>query len=173
MVFWFTGLSASGKTTLANLLSDYLRDKGFKVERLDGDILRTAFPNTGFTKEERIFHIRRAGELAAKFEKEGNVVVVSLISPYREARSYVRSICSQFFEVYVKASLETCEKRDPKGLYKKARNGEIKNFTGIDDPYEEPDQPEYVVETDRRKIEQSFDLLKEYVKGSLNRAGQK
>jgi adenylylsulfate kinase len=168
MVFWLTGLPASGKTTLANLLAGYLREKGFKVERLDGDILRTTFPNTGFTKEERIIHVRRAGELAAKFEKDGNVVVVSLISPYREARSYVRSICSQFFEVYVKASLETCEKRDPKGLYKKAREGKINNFTGIDDPYEKPDQPEYVIETDRQKIEQSFDLLKEYVKGRLN-----
>jgi len=167
MVFWFTGLPASGKTTLAHLLTDFLREKGFKVEQLDGDILRTTFPNTGFTKEDRIIHVRRAGELAAKFEKEGYAVVASLISPYREARLYVRSICSQFFEIYVKASLETCEKRDPKGLYKRARGGEINNFTGIDDPYEEPGQPEFMVQTDHQKIEQSFELLMNFVKSKL------
>ena len=173
MVFWLTGLPASGKTTLANLLTEYLRGKGFKVDCLDGDTLRSMFPNTGFSKEERIRHVRRAGEFAAKSEREEAIVVASLISPYRAARSYVRSLCSQFIEIYVKASLETCKARDPKGLYMKAGNGEIKGFTGIDDPYEEPEKPEIVINTDDQTLQQSFDLLKEYVDGRLFQVGKK
>jgi adenylylsulfate kinase len=172
MVFWFTGLPASGKTALADRLFEYLLGKGLKVERLDGDALRTMFPNTGFTKEERIRHVRRAGELAAKLEKEGAIVIASLISPYRETRSYVRSICSEFVEIYVKASLEACEKRDPKGLYKKARKGEIRNFTGVDDPYEEPEHSESIIDTDHQTVEQSFDLLKECADRRLRQSDQ-
>jgi adenylylsulfate kinase len=167
MVFWLTGLSGSGKTTLADLLSAYLAGKGYSVERLDGDALRSLFPNTGFTKEERDRHIRRAGELAAELEKKGSVVVASLISPYRVARTYARSRCGQFAEIYVQASLETCEARDPKNLYRKARAGEIKNFTGIDDPYEAPEHPDLVIETDTQTVEQSFEGLKKFVEGSL------
>ena len=163
MVLWLTGLSGSGKTALADLLHKYLSGKGLNVDRLDGDMLRSLFPNTGFSKEERDRHVRRAGELAAKFEKDGTIVIASLISPYRDSRLYVRSICSQFVEIYVKASIETCEARDPKKLYKKARNGEIRNFTGIDDPYEEPEQPESIIETDHQTLEQSFDILKKLV----------
>lgn len=163
MVLWLTGLPASGKTALADRLYEYLSGKGLKVERLDGDTLRSMFPDTGFTKEERIRHVRRAGELAAKAEKEGAIVIASLISPYRETRSYVRSICSQFVEIYIKASLETCEKRDPKGLFKKAREGQIKNFTGVDDPYEEPEHPESVINTEHQTLDQSFALLKKCV----------
>jgi adenylylsulfate kinase len=163
MVLWFTGLSGSGKTALADLLHKYLSGKGLRVDRLDGDTLRSLFPNTGFSKEERNRHVRRAGELAAKLEKDGTIVIASLISPYRDSRLYVRSLCSQFVEIYVKASLETCEARDPKKLYKKARNGEIKNFTGIDDPYEEPEQPESIIDTDHQTLEQSFDILKKFV----------
>jgi adenylylsulfate kinase len=168
MVLWLTGLPASGKTALAEKLSEYLLGKGLKVARLDGDVLRATFPETGFTRDERIRHVRRAGELAAKSEKEGAIVIASLISPHREARSYVRSICSRFAEIYVKASLETCEKRDPKGLYKKARQGEIKNFTGIDDPYEEPENPENVIPTDGVTLEQSFELLRRFVDRRLS-----
>lgn len=163
MVFWFTGLPGSGKTALADRLYDYLSAKGLKVARLDGDILRAAFPETGFTREERIRHVKRAGEIAARSEKEGAIVVASLISPHREARSFVRSICTYFVEIYVKASIETCEKRDPKGLYRKARAGEIKNFTGIDDPYEPPDSPDSVIPTDGLTLEQSFELLRKCV----------
>ena len=111
--------------------------------------------------------MRRAGEIAAELEKDGTIVIASLISPYRESRSYVRSLCSEFVEIYVKASLETCESRDPKGLYKKARRGEIKNFTGIDDPYEEPEHPESIVSTDHQTLEQSFELLKKCVEKRL------
>jgi adenylylsulfate kinase len=167
MVLWLTGLSGSGKTSLANLLHEYLEGKGLNVRRLDGDTLRLIFPNTGFSKEERNRHVRRAGELAAKLEKDGAIVIASLISPYRESRLYVRSSCSQFIEIYVKASLKTCEARDPKKLYKKARNGEIKNFTGIDDPYEEPEQPESIIDTDQQTLEQSFDILKKSIERRL------
>ena len=167
MVFWLTGLSGSGKTTLADLLSAFLAAKGYRVKRLDGDVLRTMFPETGFTKEERDRHIRRAGELAAELEKNGTIVVASLISPYRDAREYVRSRCSHFAEIYVRASLETCEARDPKKLYGKARAGDIKNFTGIDDPYEEPDRPDLVVETDGKSVEQSFEVLEEFAERKL------
>ena len=163
MVIWLTGLSGSGKTSLAAKLVEYLRAKGKNVEHLDGDSLRSLFPDTGFTKEERLLHIRRAGELASKMEKEGTIVVASLISPYRESRSYVRSLCLCFVEVHVKASLATCEKRDPKGLYKKARSGEIKNFTGLDDPYEPPESPDSIIPTDDLTLDQSFELLKRCV----------
>jgi len=163
MVYWLTGLPGSGKTALADRLCEYLKLKGLKVERLDGDALRTMFPETGFSREDRNKHVRRAGEYAAKFEKEGAIVVASLISPYRESRDSIRSLCSYFIEVYVKASLETCEKRDPKGLYKKARSGEIRNFTGIDDPYEPPECPDSIIPTDDLTLEQSFELLKKCV----------
>ena len=163
MVYWLTGLPGSGKTALADRLFQYLKGQGLKVERLDGDTLRTMFPETGFSREERDKHVRRAGEYAAKFEKEGAIVVASLISPYRESRAYVRSICSYFIEVYVNASLATCEKRDPKGLYKKARAGVISNFTGIDDPYEAPESPDSIIPTDDLTLEQSFELLKKCV----------
>jgi adenylylsulfate kinase len=170
MVLWLTGLPGSGKTALADRLYEYLSGKGLNVARLDGDILRATFPETGYTREERIRHVRRAGELAAKSEKDGAIVIASLISPHREARSYVRSICMYFVEVYVKASLDTCEKRDPKGLYKKARAGEIKNFTGIDDPYEEPEKPDSVIPTDDLTLEQSFELLRKCVERRLKNA---
>jgi adenylylsulfate kinase len=167
MVLWLTGLPGSGKTALADRLAAHLSAKGLKIHRLDGDALRTMFPQTGFSKEERIRHVRRAGELAAELEKEGAIVIASLISPYRESRLYVRSICAQFAEIYVKASLETCESRDPKGLYKKARSGEIKNFTGIDDPYEEPEHPDSIIITDNQTLDQSFELLKKCVERRL------
>jgi adenylylsulfate kinase len=172
MVLWLTGLSGSGKTALADLLFKYLLGKGLNAGRLDGDTLRALFPDTGFSKEERDRHVRRAGELAAKLEEDGTIVIASLISPYRDSRSYVRSICSQFVEIYVKASLETCEARDPKELYRKAHNGEIKNFTGIDDPYEEPEQPESIIVTDHQTLEQSFDILKKYVEQRLCQIGK-
>ena len=153
MVFWLTGLPGSGKTALAERLSGYLRAQGLRVERLDGDTLRAMFPGTGYSREARNTHVLRAGNLAAQMERDGAIVVASLISPYREARAYVRTLCSSFVEVYVKASLETCEKRDPKGLFKKARSGEIRNFTGVDDPYEPPESPELHLQTVDRTVE--------------------
>jgi len=171
MVFWLTGLPGSGKTALAEKLTEYLKAKGLRAERLDGDMLRTMYPGTGYSREDRDMHVRRAGELAARLEKESAIVVASLISPYREARAYARSLCSCFVEVYVKASLETCEKRDPKGLYKRARSGEIKNFTGIDDPYEPPESPDSIIPTDDLTLEQSFELLKRCAERRLKNVG--
>jgi adenylylsulfate kinase len=166
-VIWLTGLPGSGKSVLADRLFDDLHARRIKAERLDGDALRAVFPSTGFDREERTRHIRRAGEMAAQFEREGAVVVASFISPYCESRGYVRSICSHFVEIFVKASLEVCEKRDPKGLYGKARSGEIRNFTGLDDPYEEPEHPELVIDTEHQTVEQSFVELKRFVDGLL------
>lgn len=170
MVFWLTGLPGSGKTALAERLSEYLKANDLRVARLDGDTLRAMFPGTGYSRDERDMHVRRTGELAAQLEKDGAIVIASLISPYREARAYARSLCSCFIEVYVKASLETCETRDPKGLYKKARAGEIKNFTGVDDPYEPPESPDSIIPTDGLTLEESFELLKRCAERRLKNA---
>ena len=166
-VLWFTGLSGSGKSTLADRVNVYLKDKGLKVECLDGDTVRSIFPQTGFSKEERDQHIKRMGFLASLLERNGVIVIASFVSPYAEARQFVRGQCDNFSEVYVKASLEECERRDVKGLYKKVRAGQIKNFTGVDDPYEEPINPELIVDTDVESADESFgkivELLSRYV----------
>jgi adenylylsulfate kinase len=146
-VIWFTGLSGSGKSTIANYVADQLRHRGFRVERLDGDSVRHIFPEIGFTRPERDAHIRRVGFLAGKLEEHGVFVVGSFVSPYEESRQFVRSLCRSFIEVYVSTPLDECERRDVKGLYARARRGEIKNFTGISDPYEPPKRPELVIDT--------------------------
>ena len=145
-VVWFTGLSGSGKSTVAARVADELQRRGLKVERLDGDALREVFP-TGFTREERETHLRRVGWLASRLEHHGVVVVASFVSPYRESRDQVRRMCRNFIEVYVNTPLAECERRDVKGLYARARRGEIANFTGISDPYEPPLNAEIVVDT--------------------------
>lgn len=146
-VLWFTGLSGSGKSTISEAVYSKLENKGFKVEHLDGDSIRDIFPKTGFSKEERNRHIKRVGFLASKLEKNGVFVIASFISPYQETRDFVRNLCGNFIEVHVSTPLETCEKRDVKGLYAKARKGEITQFTGIDDPYEVPENPEIIIDT--------------------------
>ena len=146
-VLWFTGLSGSGKSTIADLVAADLTHRGHRVERLDGDAVRNIFPNTGFTRAERDAHIRRVGYLASTLEKNGVFVVASFVSPYEDSRQFVRSLCPNFIEVYVATPLEECERRDVKGLYAKARRGEIVNFTGIDDPYERPVDSELVIDT--------------------------
>ena len=148
-VIWFTGLSGSGKSTIADSVEAELRRRGFKVERLDGDTL------TGFTREERDTHVRRVGFLASKLEQHGVFVVASFVSPYRDSRAFVRGLCSSFIEVHVATPLEECERRDVKGLYAKARRGEIRNFTGIDDPYEPPSNPELVIDTREVSVEEA------------------
>jgi adenylylsulfate kinase len=158
-VIWLTGLSGSGKSTIAQGVFKYLSENGNRVEHLDGDVVRKMFPQTGFSKEERDRHIRRVGYLAALLEKHDVTVVASFISPYREARDFVRQLCQRFIEVHVSTPLEICEKRDPKGLYKKARIGEIKEFTGIDDPYEEPLNPELIIDTTNQTIEESVQIV--------------
>lgn len=158
-VLWFTGLSGSGKSTLANEIYDYLKNKGLKVERLDGDTIRDVFPQTGFSKEERDSHVKRVGFVAGMLEKNGTIVISSLISPYRDTRKKVRELCNNFIEIYVDTPLEECKRRDIKGLYKKARQGEIQNFTGIDDPYEEPDNPEITVKTENKSVQESTQYI--------------
>ena len=146
-VLWFTGLSGSGKSTIATRVHEALVRRGVDVEYIDGDALRSVFPNTGFTREERDEHLRRTGYLASRLEAHGVTVVASFVSPYRESRDFIRKLCRDFVEIYVATPLEECERRDVKGLYARARRGEIPNFTGIDDPYEPPEHPELTLDT--------------------------
>jgi len=167
-VIWLTGLSASGKTTIGEALVNDLKILGHRVEHLDGDLVRKMFPGTGFSREERDRHIKRVGYLAALLEKHDVFVVASFISPYREARAFVRSQCNNFIEVYVSTPLEECEKRDPKGLYKKARAGEITNFTGIDDPYEAPESPEIEIDTTGITVADAVERILDYLTKSIS-----
>ena len=158
-VIWFTGLSGAGKTTIAEELIIKLKKQGIKAEHLDGDSVRTIFPKTGFQKQDRIKHIKQVGYLASKLEANGIFVVASFISPYKESREFVRNLCNDFVEIHVSTPIEICENRDVKGLYKKARNGEIKNFTGINDPYEVPINPELSVDTSNISIEKAVEIV--------------
>jgi adenylylsulfate kinase len=158
-VIWLTGLSGAGKTTLAKWLSEELRRAGHNVEHLDGDTVRTIFPTTGYTRGERDEHIRRIGYLAARLERHGVIVVASFISPYAATRAFVRSLCATFIEVYVSTPIEVCERRDVKGLYGKARRGEIEHFTGVSDPYEAPTSCDLTVDTRDISIEDAGNLI--------------
>jgi adenylylsulfate kinase len=147
---WYTGLSGSGKSTIANKVEEKLFEHGVKTYVLDGDNVRHGLnSNLGFSPEDRTENIRRIGEVSKLFVDAGVIVMTAFISPYRADRDKVRNILdeNEFIEVYVEADLDTCEERDPKGLYKKARNGEIKEFTGISAPYEEPEKPELTINT--------------------------
>lgn len=157
---WFTGLSGAGKTTLSKELAQVLRTRGYKVEILDGDVIRQNLTkDLGFSKEDRDENIRRIGFVAHLLTRNGVIVLISTISPYREIREEVRQWIGDFVEVYVNAPLEICEQRDVKGLYRKARAGELKNFTGIDDPYESPLNPQIECRTDQESIEESIAKL--------------
>ena len=146
-VIWFTGLSGSGKSTIATHLQAQLQNRGWKCEVLDGDVIRSIFPSTGFSRAERDSHVRRVGHLTSRLESHGIFVIASLISPYEESRSFVRGLCKNFIEVYISTPLSECERRDAKGLYARARRGELPRFTGIDDPYEAPVAPELTIDT--------------------------
>jgi adenylylsulfate kinase len=153
---WLTGLSGAGKSTIATELAKVLRRQGHKVEVLDGDIVRKSLTrDLGYSRAERDENIRRIGFVADLLTRNGVIVLVSVISPYRDAREEVRHHIGNFIEVYVKAPLEVCEERDVKGLYKKARAGEIRGFTGIDDPYEPPLHPQVECLTDRETVTES------------------
>jgi adenylylsulfate kinase len=152
---WFTGLSGAGKTTIRLAVEHILRTQGCKVEVLDGDIVRENLTKgLGFSKADRDENIRRIGFVAHLLSRNGVIVLVSAISPYREIREEVRQKIGDFVEIYVNAPLAVCEQRDVKGLYKKARAGEIKQFTGIDDPYEPPLDPEVECRTDQESLEE-------------------
>jgi adenylylsulfate kinase len=154
-VLWFTGLSGSGKSTIAERVHEALVRRGVEVEYIDGDALREVFPNTGFTRAEREEHLRRTGYMASRLAAHGVTVIASFVSPYRESRDFIRRLCPGFVEIYVATPLEECERRDVKGLYARARRGEIRNFTGIDDPYEAPEHPELTLDTRVLSLEQS------------------
>ncbi len=157
-ILWFTGLSGAGKSTVANALEQALHARGYHTYLLDGDNVRHGLnKNLGFSPDDREENIRRIGEVAKLFVDGGTIVLTAFISPYRRDRELVRQLVDEgeFLEVFVDTPLDVCEDRDPKGLYKKARAGEIKGFTGIDDPYEAPDNPEITLRTDRDSIKKS------------------
>ena len=163
-VLWFTGLSGSGKSTIAEKLVADLETAGQDIEYLDGDRVREIFPQTGFTREERDMHIRRIGFIASLLEKHGVLVVASFVSPYRAARDEVRRRCRHFIEIHVSTPLEECERRDVKGLYARARKGEITNFTGVSDPYEPPEKPEIELDTASLSLDEACGRVEQYLK---------
>ena len=147
---WFTGLPCSGKTTVSEIVGKELRERGLNVEILDGDELRRNLSkDLGFSKEDRETHLKRVGFIAKLLSRNDVATLAAFVSPYRAVRKYLRIETGNFIEVYVKCSVEVCIKRDVKGMYKKAIEGEIQNFTGISDPYEEPLEPEIIIETDK------------------------
>ncbi|CAF1742565.1 MULTISPECIES: adenylyl-sulfate kinase [Bacillus] len=161
-VLWFTGLSGSGKSVLANAVDEKLYRKGIQSYVLDGDNIRHGLnKDLGFQTGDRIENIRRIGEVAKLFVDSGQMILTAFISPFREDRDMVRALFpkGEFFEIYVKCPLHVCEQRDPKGLYKKARNGEIKHFTGIDSPYEAPLSPDFIIESDQTSISDGADFI--------------
>ena len=156
VTIWFTGLPCSGKTTIADRVAEKLRDQGHRVERLDGDIVRKSLTSDlGFSKEDRDENIKRVTFVAKLLTRNGVKVLATFVSPYRERRMRSREEIGEFMEVYVRCSVEECMKRDVKGMYRKAMAGEITGFTGVDDPYEEPQNPELVLDTDEETVEES------------------
>jgi len=165
---WFTGLACSGKSVLADAVAEDLKKRGMKVERLDGDIVRKSLTrDLGFSDEDRRMNIERVTFVAKLLTRNGVAVLASFISPFNDIRDYSRKEIGTYILVYVKCSLEVCEQRDVKGMYAKARAGEIKRFTGIDSPFEEPDKADIIVDTDKQTIEES----KEVVLKALSKMG--
>ena len=157
---WFTGLACSGKSVLADAVAEDLRERNMKVERLDGDIVRKSLTrDLGFSDEDRRMNIERVTFVAKLLTRNGVAVLASFISPFNDIRKYSREEIGEYILVYVKCSLQECERRDVKGMYAKARAGEIKKFTGIDSPFEEPDSADIIVETDKQTVEESKKII--------------
>lgn len=172
LVVWFTGLSGSGKTTISLEVEKYLFEQGRIVYQLDGDSLRIGLnSDLGFTERDRKENIRRVAEVARLFQDAGVILLISFISPHRDMRAYARSVVpsGSFIEVYVKASLTTCIERDPKGLYQKALSGEIQDYTGISQEYEEPLSPELTLITERMGLNECVQLVIQQIISSLNK----
>ena len=170
MMLWFTGLSGAGKSTVASALENKLYEKGIHTYLLDGDNVRHGLnQDLGFTSEDRKENIRRLAEIGKLFVDAGIVVLCAAISPFQKEREQAKQIVGKddFIEVYIKCSVEECEKRDPKGLYKKARTGEIQQFTGISQPYEEPQHPDIIIDTTNQSIENSVFKLMKFVEKNL------
>jgi adenylylsulfate kinase len=163
-VIWFTGLPCSGKTTLSLALLKKLKAQGLKVEHLDGDTVRRIYPHVGFTRKDRDEHIQRIGHLASRLEANGVFVIASFVSPYRESRDFVRKLCGKFVEIHVSTPLSECERRDVKGMYAKARRGEITHFTGVNDPYEEPLMPDLRIDTSSLTPSEALDRVLNVIK---------
>lgn len=166
-ILWFTGLSGSGKSTLANALEARLFELSYHTYLLDGDNIRHGLnKDLGFDEKSRIENIRRIGEVSKLFVDSGTIVITAFISPFRSDRESVRKLVQkdEFIEVFIDTPIEVCEQRDPKGLYKKARSGEIKNFTGIDSPYEEPIDTELYIKNDNADIDENIDKIISYLK---------
>ncbi len=162
LILWFTGLSGAGKSTLANALEARLHEEHCATIVLDGDNVRHGLcGDLNFSAEDRVENIRRIGEMAKLFTDAGVIAITAFISPFRSDRRHVRELVAEdeFIEIYCRCSLETCEERDVKGMYKKARRGEISDFTGISSPYEEPEQADIVVDTDKHNIEECVDKI--------------
>jgi len=159
-VIWLTGIPASGKTTIATLLMDYYKQKNLPVDILDGDEIRkTLSSDLGFSEKDRKEHNRRVIFVAKLLAKNGVTTIIPLISPYRETRELARNEIPNFVEVWVKASIDECKRRDPKGLYKKALAGEITNLTGLQAPYEEPKNPELIIDTEKHTTQKSLEMI--------------
>jgi len=164
-ILWLTGLSAAGKTTIAQSAAEKLREMNLTVHHLDGDEVRAAAKEKlGFSKEERDKNIRLAIQLAGEYQEKGFSVIASFISPYREHREWGRADLKNYLEVFVHCPLAVCEARDPKGLYKKARAGEIESFTGISDIYEEPENPELILNTHEKPLEECIEEVVGYLR---------
>jgi adenylylsulfate kinase len=167
LVLWFTGLSASGKSTVANTVDHKLHSQGKRSFVLDGDNIRMGLnKNLGFSAEDRAENIRRIGEVGKLFASAGLITLTAFISPYRADRNAARALLpeGEFIEIFVDTPIEICEARDPKGLYKKARAGQLKGFTGIDDPYEAPEKPELVLDGGKQSIDELADEVMAYLK---------
>jgi len=170
LVLWFTGLSGAGKSTIAEIVGRELESDGRVVEYLDGDVVRTHLSKgLGFSREDRDTNIERIGWVASRIARAGGTVVASAISPYADARTKARAMAeeagAEFVEVHVATSVDECARRDVKGLYEKAFSGELKEFTGVSDPYEEPEEPELRVETEGRRPEESAREVLDYLAG--------
>lgn len=168
-VLWFTGLSGSGKSTISERVYATLVQQNYEVEHLDGDAVREVFPKTGFTREERTAHLKKVGFLTSKLQKHGVFVVCSFISPYNDIRQHIREQCEDFTEIYISTPLEECERRDVKGLYEKARRGEIEHFTGISDPYEAPQNPEIEIDTTNITVEDGVKEVFDYLSSEVTK----
>jgi adenylyl-sulfate kinase len=159
VVVWFTGLSGAGKSTIAALVAERMTARGELVELLDGNVIRGLLPNAGFSVEERAAHVRRVGFLASRLAHHGVSVIAALISPSSVSRAFVRNLCHGFVEVHVSTPIGVCERCDVKGLYARARRGELRDFTGVDAQYETPSKPEVTVDTTHMSVEDAVALV--------------
>jgi len=157
---WFTGLPCCGKTTIADRVAEILKEKGYKVERLDGDVVRKSLTSDlGFSKKDRDENIKRVTFVAKLLTRNGVAVLATFVSPYRKRRNKSRQEIGDFVEIYIRCPVEVCMRRDVKGMYKKAFAGKIKDFTGVNDPYEEPVNPELIIDSDKKTLEESVEKV--------------